>query len=169
MAYIFQKVEERERSVAISYFEIYEENGRDLLGVDDDRSKMVLLEDADGSVHIRNLTCHTVASEEQAKELLRMGQNKRARAETAFNQTSTRSHCILTIIIRSSTHTSGLVSTSKLHIVDLAGSERVYKNGLGGQRLAEAKYINLSLHHLQQVGHYSNTLSWYPQAILNLK
>ena len=40
---------------------------------------------------------------------------------------------------------------SKLHLVDLAGSERVSKTGVGGQLLTEAKYINLSLHYLEQV------------------
>jgi kinesin family member 6/9 len=39
----------------------------------------------------------------------------------------------------------------QLHLVDLAGSERVGKTGVGGQLLAEAKYINLSLHYLEQV------------------
>ena len=38
-----------------------------------------------------------------------------------------------------------------LHLVDLAGSERVVKTGVTGQLLTEAKYINLSLHYLEQV------------------
>ena len=40
---------------------------------------------------------------------------------------------------------------SKLHLVDLAGSERVAKTGTEGRHLVEAKYINLSLHHLESV------------------
>ena len=41
---------------------------------------------------------------------------------------------------------------SKLHFVDLAGSERVGKTGLAAHaQLREAKYINLSLHFLEQV------------------
>ncbi len=44
-----------------------------------------------------------------------------------------------------------MVRHSKLHLVDLAGSERVGKTGVGGQILTEAKYINLSLHYLEQV------------------
>lgn len=39
--------------------------------------------------------------------------------------------------------------------MDLAGSERVGKTGVGGQILTEAKYINLSLHYLEQVRAYS--------------
>ena len=38
----------------------------------------------------------------------------------------------------------------KLHLVDLAGSERVGKTDVAGMRLTEAKYINLSLHYLEQ-------------------
>ena len=36
-------------------------------------------------------------------------------------------------------------------MVDLAGSERVAKTGVEGQQLSEAKFINLSLHHLESV------------------
>ncbi len=40
---------------------------------------------------------------------------------------------------------------SKLNLVDLAGSERVAKTQINGTILKEAKYINLSLHYLEQV------------------
>ena len=38
-----------------------------------------------------------------------------------------------------------------MNLVDLAGSERVAKTGADGRILQEAKYINLSLHHLEHV------------------
>lgn len=44
-----------------------------------------------------------------------------------------------------------VVRRSKLSIVDLAGSERVAKTQVEGQTLREAKYINSSLHFLEQV------------------
>ena len=43
------------------------------------------------------------------------------------------------------------VRRSKLHLVDLAGSERVFKTGVDGTTLSEARAINLSLHFLEQV------------------
>lgn len=43
------------------------------------------------------------------------------------------------------------VRRSKLNLVDLAGSERVSKTGADGQTLMQAKFINLSLHYLEQV------------------
>lgn len=68
-----------------------------------------------------------------------------------MNQASTRSHCIFTIHLCSREPGSATLRRSKLHLVDLAGSERVGKTGVGGQILTEAKYINLSLHYLEQV------------------
>ncbi|XP_067609175.1 kinesin-like protein KIF6 isoform X3 [Pseudorca crassidens] len=68
-----------------------------------------------------------------------------------MNQASTRSHCIFTIHLSSKEPGSATVRQAKLHLVDLAGSERVAKTGVGGQLLTEAKYINLSLHYLEQV------------------
>ncbi|MGH0146187.1 UNVERIFIED_CONTAM: hypothetical protein FKN15_049867 [Acipenser sinensis] len=68
-----------------------------------------------------------------------------------MNQASTRSHCIFTIHVSGREPGSATVRHSKLHLVDLAGSERVGKTGVGGQLLTEAKYINLSLHYLEQV------------------
>lgn len=75
-------------------------------------------------------------------------------SQTPMNQASTRSHCIFTIHVCSREPGSATIRRSKLHLVDLAGSERVGKTGVGGQILTEAKYINLSLHYLEQVsGH----------------
>lgn len=68
-----------------------------------------------------------------------------------MNQASTRSHCIFTVHLSSKEPGSATVRHAKLHLVDLAGSERVAKTGVGGQLLTEAKYINLSLHYLEQV------------------
>ncbi|ERE91260.1 kinesin-like protein KIF6-like protein [Cricetulus griseus] len=67
-----------------------------------------------------------------------------------MNQASTRSHCIFTIHLTSKEPGSATVRHAKLHLVDLAGSERVAKTGVGGLLLTEAKYINLSLHYLEQ-------------------
>ena len=62
-----------------------------------------------------------------------------------------RSHCIFTIYISSREPGSATIRKAKLHLVDLAGSERVHKTGVNGTLLTEAKYINLSLHFLEQV------------------
>ncbi|CAJ1423036.1 unnamed protein product [Effrenium voratum] len=46
---------------------------------------------------------------------------------------------------------SDTVRRAKLHLVDLAGSERISKTGVVGNLQKEARYINLSLHYLEQV------------------
>ncbi|CAH7208769.1 Kif6 [Phodopus roborovskii] len=71
--------------------------------------------------------------------------------KTPMNQASTRSHCIFTVHLTNKEPGSATVRHAKLHLVDLAGSERVAKTGVGGLLLTEAKYINLSLHYLEQV------------------
>lgn len=74
--------------------------------------------------------------------------------QTPMNQASTRSHCIFTVHVCRREPGSATLRQSKLHLVDLAGSDRVSKTGLDGQLLTEAKYINLSLHYLEQVNTY---------------
>ncbi|XP_050989242.1 kinesin-like protein KIF6 isoform X3 [Labeo rohita] len=140
----------------ISYLEIYNETGYDLLNPQheachlEDLPKVTIMEDPDQNIHLKNLSLQQSASEEEALDLLFLGDTNRMIAETPMNQASTRSHCIFTIHLCSKELGSAMVRRSKLHLVDLAGSERVGKTGVGGQILTEAKYINLSLHYLEQ-------------------
>lgn len=101
---------------------------------------------------MRNLSLVPTNSEEDALNSLFLGDTHRMIAETPMNMASTRSHCIFTVHITARDAGSSVVRKSKLHLVDLAGSERVKKTGVGGILMTEAKYINLSLHYLEQVG-----------------
>ncbi|VDP77408.1 unnamed protein product [Echinostoma caproni] len=148
-----------EYSMKISYLEIYNEYGYDLLDARQESTtkleempRVSLFEDTEaGTVHLKNLSIHPAISVDEALNLLFMGDTNRMIAETPMNEASTRSHCIFTIHIMARPHDSSKVRRSKLHLVDLAGSERVYKSGIDGSILTEAKYINLSLHYLEQV------------------
>ncbi|NWQ96249.1 KIF6 protein, partial [Burhinus bistriatus] len=113
--------------------------------------KVTIMEDPDQNIHLKNLSLQQASNEEEALNLLFLGDTNRMIAETPMNQASTRSHCIFTIHISSKELGSATIRRSKLHLVDLAGSERVAKTGVGGHLLTEAKYINLSLHYLEQV------------------
>lgn len=94
---------------------------------------------------------YEAVSEEEALNLLFLGNMNRVTSDTPMNQASSRSHSIFTVMIEARPVDSDLIVTSKLHLVDLAGSERVYKRE-GTQRMrSEGKHINLSLHHLEQV------------------
>ncbi|XP_032356664.1 kinesin-like protein KIF6 isoform X1 [Etheostoma spectabile] len=141
----------------ISYLEIYNEIGYDLLDSRhegsrlEDLPKVGIMEDPDQNIHLRNLSLQQSANEEEALNLLFLGDTNRMIAETPMNQASTRSHCIFTVHLCRREPGSATLRRSKLHLVDLAGSDRVSKTGLNGQLLTEAKYINLSLHYLEQV------------------
>ncbi|XP_029981840.1 kinesin-like protein KIF6 [Sphaeramia orbicularis] len=141
----------------VSYLEIYNEMGYDLLDSQheasrlEDLPKVLIMEDSDQNIHLRNLSLQPSANEEEALNLLFLGDTNRMIAETPMNQASTRSHCIFTVHLCRREPGSATVRRSKLHLVDLAGSDRVSKTGLNGQLLTEAKYINLSLHYLEQV------------------
>ncbi len=150
----------------VSYFELYNESGYDLLArvdndYDDKRNvetskledlpKVTMLEDEDGNYHFRNLSLNQVSNEEEALNLLFIGDTNRAIGETQMNQSSSRSHCIFTIMVEMRKGGSDSVVRSKLNLVDLAGSERVHKTNSSGQTLKEAQYINSSLFFLEMV------------------
>ncbi|KAF4655526.1 hypothetical protein FOL46_008212 [Perkinsus olseni] len=136
VSYIFErigKLSDAQYRVYISYLEIYNDNGYDLLYREsDDVSELhnlpsvSLREDEDGQLHLRGLSVNTVPSEEEALNLLFL-------VATA-------------VAIGSDT-----VRRSKLHLVDLAGSERIKKTQVDGQLANESRYINVSLHFLEQV------------------
>ncbi|XP_042300426.1 kinesin-like protein KIF6 isoform X1 [Sceloporus undulatus] len=160
LSYIFhqlQKDSSKVYTIHISYLEIYNECGYDLLDPRHEASKLedlpkvTIMEDPDQNIHLKHLSLQQATNEEEALNLLFLGDTNRMIAETPMNQASTRSHCIFTIHISSKEPGSATIRRSKLHLVDLAGSERVGKTGVGGQLLTEAKYINLSLHYLEQV------------------
>jgi kinesin family protein 6/9 len=159
-----------EHTVRISYLEIYNEHGFDLLdprqaaaagrhaqlgatpgGLGQLARVKGVVEDDDGAVRIQGLSSHVVASEEAAINLLFLGDTNRAVSETTMNAVSSRSHCIFTVTVEARPHGSTTVRRSKLHLVDLAGSERVGKSGASGSTLTEALNINGSLHFLELV------------------
>ena len=81
-------------------------------------------------------------------KLLDTGSSNKNVAATDMNAGSSRSHCIFTLEIESSEMGEDgepKVKKGKLNLVDLAGSERQKKTSATGDRLKEAKSINLSL------------------------
>jgi kinesin family protein 6/9 len=136
--------------------EIYNESGYDLLDTGRDYAKLedlpkVIIQEDETALHYRNLSIQPVATEEEAFNLLFMGDTNKMIAETPSNPASSRSHCIFTIHITSRRAGEEVIRKSKLNLVDLAGSERVSRTKIDGQILKEAKHINLSLHYLEQV------------------
>ena len=150
------KRKEYQFTVGISYMQIYNDRGSDLLNRGEDAKSIedlpvVTVHETDDDVILKGLECHTSASVEEALNLLFLGDTNRLYCETPMNKYSSRSHCIFTVSIEARQHGSALVRRSKLNLVDLAGSERVGRTGVSGSILSEAKYINLSLHFLEHV------------------
>ncbi|KAJ3017417.1 Kinesin- protein 6 [Thoreauomyces humboldtii] len=152
-----QKDHDVRYEVSVSYLEIYNEVAYDLLDSTreakklEDLPKVSLQEDDGGNIHLRNLSCITAKDEEEALNLLFIGDTNRMIAETPSNPASSRSHCLFIVNITGRKEGEDTIRKSKLHLVDLAGSERVGRTGINGTLLKEAKYINLSLHYLEQV------------------
>ncbi|XP_038148683.1 kinesin-like protein KIF6 [Cyprinodon tularosa] len=160
LSYLYERFRQESSmifSTHISYLEIYNEVGYDLLDPRyeasrlEDLPKVMIMEDPEQNIHLKNLSMQQSTNEEEALNLLFLGDTNRMIAETPMNQASTRSHCVFTIHLCRREPGSATLRRSKLHLVDLAGSDRVSKTGLEGQLLTEAKYINLSLHYLEQV------------------
>ncbi len=166
---VASRAAERDTVVRMSYLEIYQEQFYDLLvdsktdasggsssGGSNGRLVDLAVRDDEttGQVQVKGLSVHTVATEESALKLLFTGEQNRARAVHAANNSSSRSHCILSIVVETrsrvesngsgsgstagSSNSSG-VKIGKLSLVDLAGSERVGKTGSSGRVLQEAK------------------------------
>jgi len=144
-------------TVRISYLEIYNNAGYDLLHPDhetkglEDLPRVHCMEDDDGVFQLTNMSSPIANSEEDALNLLFLGDTNRMIAETPMNMASSRSHCIFTINIESRVQGSATVKKSKLNLVDLAGSERVGKTGVKDKLLTEAVAINSALFYLEQV------------------
>ncbi|XP_053385145.1 uncharacterized protein LOC128550327 isoform X2 [Mercenaria mercenaria] len=161
LSLIYSELEKRtteDLSVHISYLEIYQDVGYDLLNPGARTQsyvtpfpKVSVIEGQSGMCVVRNLSNHLAASEDVAQSLLLQGQANRKVAATAIHDRSSRSHAVLTIQLTSKKMDSDTIVRSKLHLVDLAGSERVAKTRVLGHQLTEAKSINLSLHHLETV------------------
>jgi len=148
--------------IEVSYLEIYKEIGYDLFaGIRGIRRRIhhfselprvTALTTARGNLYLRNLSVFEVDTRKEALELLMLGNANRKVAETHLNKASSRSHCVFTIYLTIEVQDLHKTLRSKINLVDLAGSERVGKSHMrSGQLLSEAKNINLSLHHLQQV------------------
>lgn len=147
--------------VRVSYYEIYNENIKDLLAPDTPPKTLVVREDENKGIFISNIKEEVVTSYEEMIKCVETGSIHRTVGCTLMNETSSRSHSIFTIILEqriSDPSSSGSTSTgcgssdtdegfkmAKFHLVDLAGSERNKRTGAQGIRFKEAVQINAGL------------------------
>ncbi|VFQ78371.1 unnamed protein product [Cuscuta campestris] len=142
------KHEERAFVLKFSAMEIYNEVVRDLLS--SDTSPLRLLDDPEKGTIIEKLIEETLRDWNHLKELLSICEAQRKIGETYLNDSSSRSHQILRLIIESSAREfigkgNKTTLSASVNFVDLAGSERASQALSVGQRLKEGCHINRSL------------------------
>jgi hypothetical protein len=135
-------------AICLSFYELYQDRIYDLL--DDQQSfiqkrkHLPLKRDVtSGRRFVSGLRKIYADTLEEAFWILSRGIAARQSNETAMNTSSSRSHAIFTIELKTFLIQTQTVHTSQLNIVDLAGSERSRSNT--ADRLAETGSINRSL------------------------
>merc|ERR1719428_1835311 len=100
--------------------------------------------------HVENLFVYECKGPEEVMRHFRYGSNNRAVASHKLNYASSRSHCVLSLVVER-TGADNVVRYGRMSLVDLAGSERVARTEVQGQNLREAININQSLFVLRKV------------------
>jgi hypothetical protein len=131
-----------EVTITCSFLEIYREQIRDLLAPKNIGLKV--REAPSGDVYVQGLSDEFVTSPDELLDVVAEGDKSRSVAATNMNETSSRSHSVLIVIVTQKCR-DGSVKVGKLNLADLAGSERIAHTGATGQTLEEAKKINQSL------------------------
>lgn len=145
------EAEERESSVKCSFIELYNEELRDLLSVDE-HVKLKIFEDGQkkghGATIVQGMEESHIKNAAAGITLLQSGSHRRQVAATKCNDLSSRGHTVFTVttyIKRTAENGEDFVSAGKLNLVDLAGSENIQRSGAENKRAAEAGLINKSL------------------------
>jgi hypothetical protein len=114
-----------------SFFEIFNERVYDLLSSDNLEKTLAVREDSNG-VYVEGLKEIEVGNTVEAENLFARGLENRHVASTNMNRTSSRSHAVFFLSVKTEHTTSdGIrkVRNSKFTLVDLAGSERQKSTG----------------------------------------
>lgn len=138
-------------NISVSVLEVYNEQIRDLLATSPTSKKLEIRQASEGVHHVPGIVEANVENIQEGWSVLQAGSNARAIGSNHVNEHSSRSHCILCIMVRTKNLMNGECTKSKLWLVDLAGSERLAKTEVQGERLKEAQNINRSLSALGDV------------------
>lgn len=96
-------------------------------------------------VSLTNVAKMFVANSQEAFRILEKGLKLRTSHSTGSNETSSRSHAIITFEVKRTKWSTGEVHSSKLIFADLAGTERNKLTKTQGSRFQESCAINQSL------------------------
>lgn len=137
-------------TVALSYYEIYNDKVFDLLEPVEKRtpSGLPLRAEANGKTVVAGLSERPCQDLKDFEKLYIEANTNRVTAATKLNAHSSRSHAILRVKV---TQTTGdMVRESTASAIDLAGSEDNRRTDNGKERLVESAAINKSLFVLSQ-------------------
>ncbi|XAR62064.1 Minus-end-directed kinesin ATPase [Bertholletia excelsa] len=152
---LFRIAEERketsEYKISVSVLEVYNEQIRDLLATSPVSKKSRIKQASEGLHLVPGIVEAKVGNVKEVWDVLQAGINARSVGSNNVNEHSSRSHCMLCIMVRAKNLINGECTQSKLWLVDLAGSERLAKTEAQGDRLKEAQNINRSLSALGDV------------------
>ncbi|KAK2590020.1 Kinesin-related motor protein [Conoideocrella luteorostrata] len=145
-------IDDKEHCVKCSFIELYNEELRDLLSVDES-AKLKIYDDASRKGHaatlVQGMEEKHIKDASEGIKVLQDGSLKRQVAATKCNDLSSRSHTVFTITAyvkkANNQGVDDFVSAGKLNLVDLAGSENIQRSGAENKRATEAGLINKSL------------------------
>lgn len=136
-------------SVALSYYEIYNDKVYDLFEPPEKRTPSGLpLREKDGRTIVVGLSERACEDLKDFEKLYIEANNNRSTAGTKLNAQSSRSHAILMVKLTQTTGDEIRMSTASA--IDLAGSEDNRRTDNGKERLVESASINKSLFVLSQ-------------------
>ncbi|KAI0149366.1 P-loop containing nucleoside triphosphate hydrolase protein [Pestalotiopsis sp. NC0098] len=136
-------------TVALSYYEIYNDKVYDLFEPPEKRTPTGLpLREAHGRTHVVGLTERPCEDLKDFEKLYIEANNNRITAATKLNAHSSRSHAILRVKVVQTT--GDMVRESTASAIDLAGSEDNRRTENNKERLIESAAINKSLFVLSQ-------------------
>lgn len=141
-------------NIYVSCFEIY---GGKLLDLLNERSIVKCLEDAKQQVQLPGLTEHYCRSVEELLNLMAMAHEQRSTGSTGANESSSRSHQVMQIVLKDAKpkrkgQQGSISDGGKLSFIDLAGSERgADTTHASKQTRMEGAEINTSLLALKEV------------------
>lgn len=150
-------------TVRVSYFEVYNEQVRDLLVTSKEggtpngqlHHKLRVRESPTDGPYVEDLSEFSVKTADEVLKYLSTGNKARATAATKMNDVSSRSHAVFTLVVKQvitdPVTDATEEKTARIRLVDLAGSERANSTGATGQRLREGSNINKSLTTLGRV------------------
>ena len=153
---VFEKIKDQklmEVEVRMFVLELYVDKLIDLFdsGQDGNGERIVIRKNKFGTVMPTGVNVRIASNAQDLYNFLDEATQRRKVSSTKMNAESSRSHLIVSIVLKLKDKQSGDENEGKITLVDLAGCERVKKSGAEAQALKEAQSINTSLSALGNV------------------